>query len=69
MKTILFADTQIKPSGLLKCCQATITIYVAEHLDQHVPVEPLVISCQEEEKDSGNIILEDGTWRWNHATE
>jgi len=64
-KTILFADTSIAMGGLLRCCVETIQQYSFEHATEHVPVEPLVISCNFEVPNSENIVLEEGVWRWN----
>lgn len=62
----LFADTRINPGGLMRCCFQTIHEYVDAHMGEAAP-ESLVISCRYEMyKESMNIILEKGEWRWNH---
>ena len=65
---LLFGDTVIDAGGLgglLRCCIASVHEYVEEHAEETAP-DTLVISClHESEKDSGNIILESGVWRWN----
>ena len=53
----------------MRCEMETITAYIDEHADKPVPTEPLVINCKYEPGRTQNIILEEGVWRWNFATE
>ena len=63
---LVFGDTEIVGSGLLRCCIASIHEYVMPRAETPAPDE-LVISClYEAGGDSENIILEKGVWRWNH---
>jgi hypothetical protein len=66
---MLYADTTINPGGLMRCEMETIDEYIGEHMAEHVPDKPLIIACHYCSGRPLNIILEDGVWRWNVATE
>ena len=66
---MLFADTTINRGGLLRCEKETIDEYKLEHMNEPVPEKPLFIACRYCTGRPLNIILEEGVWRWNVATE